>query len=257
MRWIVRHRPSAAMVVACIALGVALGGTSYAAFKLPANSVGTKQLKKNAVTSVKVGNNSLTGVDVRESTLRDVVSALSLVDASSTSDHVAASSQPTAGNLLPLSADGRFPVSVTPNVAARVYRSTDQIVPTQIAFAPVMRVVFDKVSFDTAHFFDTAHPTQLKVPVTGIYLVTATVFWQVWGTDGNNRGISLFRNGNFIATDQRPPADETRQSVTTLYRFDAGDTVEVGIGHDQSPSLAAVAVGDNAPSLAMALIASG
>jgi hypothetical protein len=34
-------------------------------------------------------------------------------------------------------------------------------------------------------------------------------------------------------------------------------TVEVGIGHDQWPSLAAVAVGGNAPSLAMALIASG
>lgn len=253
MSWIVRHRPSAAMVVACIALGVALGGTSYAAFKLPANSVGTKQLKKNAVTSIKVRNNSLTGADVRESTLRGVAS---LVDAS-TSENVGVSSQPTAGKLLPLSEDGRFPASVTPNVAARVYRSTDQTVPTQIAFAPVMRVSFDRVSFDTANFFDPAHPTQLKVPVTGIYVVIATVYWQVWGTEGNNRGISLFRNGDFIATDQRPPADETRQSVMALYHFDAGDTVEVGIGHDQWPSLAAVAKGDNAPSLAMALIASG
>jgi hypothetical protein len=45
-----RLRPSPAMVVASIALTVALGGTSYAAIRLPKNSVGTKQLRKNAVT---------------------------------------------------------------------------------------------------------------------------------------------------------------------------------------------------------------
>jgi hypothetical protein len=44
MSSLLRHRPSAAMVVACIALTIALGGTSYAVFKLPAGSVGTKQL---------------------------------------------------------------------------------------------------------------------------------------------------------------------------------------------------------------------
>ena len=32
---ILRHRPSPAMVIACIGLAVALGGTSYAAIKLP------------------------------------------------------------------------------------------------------------------------------------------------------------------------------------------------------------------------------
>jgi hypothetical protein len=48
------------MVVACISLTVALGGTSYAAIKLPKNSVGTKQLKKNAVTPVKVRANAIT-----------------------------------------------------------------------------------------------------------------------------------------------------------------------------------------------------
>jgi len=65
-----RRSPSPAMVVACIALIVALGGTGYAAIILPANSVGTKQLKRNAVVSKKVKNNSILGADVRESTLR-------------------------------------------------------------------------------------------------------------------------------------------------------------------------------------------
>ena len=63
------HRPSPAMVVASIALIVAMGGTSYAAIKLPANSVGTKQLKKNAVTGAKVKNGSLAAGDFKASSL--------------------------------------------------------------------------------------------------------------------------------------------------------------------------------------------
>jgi hypothetical protein len=54
-------RPSPAMVVACIALLVALGGTSVAAVsQLANNSVGTAQLKNNAVTTPKIKNNAVT-----------------------------------------------------------------------------------------------------------------------------------------------------------------------------------------------------
>jgi hypothetical protein len=72
-----RRLPSPAMIVACVALTVALGGTSYAAIRLPANSVGTKQLKRGAVTGVKVKRNSLTGAQVVESRLGKVPSATS------------------------------------------------------------------------------------------------------------------------------------------------------------------------------------
>ena len=41
-------------VVAYVALFVALGGTSYAALKLPANSVGTKQIKNHSITPIKL-----------------------------------------------------------------------------------------------------------------------------------------------------------------------------------------------------------
>ena len=67
-----RRLPSPAMVVACIALAVALGGTSYAAIRLPANSVGTTQLKRGAVTAVKVRGNSLTGTQINEGRLGNV-----------------------------------------------------------------------------------------------------------------------------------------------------------------------------------------
>jgi hypothetical protein len=50
-----RFHPSPALVVSLIALFVALGGTSYAAINsLPANSVGTRQLKNGAVTALKL-----------------------------------------------------------------------------------------------------------------------------------------------------------------------------------------------------------
>ena len=41
-----RHR---AIVIACLALVVALGGTGYAAISLPANSVGTAQVKNGSL----------------------------------------------------------------------------------------------------------------------------------------------------------------------------------------------------------------
>jgi len=63
--WLLRHRPSPALVVACSALLIALGGVSYAAVALPRNSVGTAQLRDNAVTSKKVKNRSLLAIDFK------------------------------------------------------------------------------------------------------------------------------------------------------------------------------------------------
>ena len=54
------------MVVACLALAVALGGTGIAAnIALAPNSVGTVQLKNNAVTGAKVANGALTKADFK------------------------------------------------------------------------------------------------------------------------------------------------------------------------------------------------
>ena len=58
-----RPRLSYSNVLATLAMFIALGGASYAALKLPKNSVGTKQLKRNAVTSAKVRNGSLEATD--------------------------------------------------------------------------------------------------------------------------------------------------------------------------------------------------
>lgn len=61
--------PSPALVVACLALLVALGGTSYAAVVIPRNSVGTLQLQRNAVKAAKINPNAVRTGHVLDGTL--------------------------------------------------------------------------------------------------------------------------------------------------------------------------------------------
>jgi hypothetical protein len=64
------RRPSPAMVVACIALLVALTGTSFAAVNaLAPNSVGPAQLRTGAVTNPKLRNSAVTSIKVANRSL--------------------------------------------------------------------------------------------------------------------------------------------------------------------------------------------
>src|SRR2546423_13101243 len=60
-----RSRLSYANVIATLALFLALGGGAYAAFKLPKNSVGSRQIKAYAVNSSKVADGSLISGDFK------------------------------------------------------------------------------------------------------------------------------------------------------------------------------------------------
>jgi hypothetical protein len=54
-----RERLTYANVMATVAVFIALGGASYAAIKVPKNSVGAKQIKKNAVKASEIANSSV------------------------------------------------------------------------------------------------------------------------------------------------------------------------------------------------------
>lgn len=66
----IRSKLTYANIVATLALFIALGGVSYAAVKLPKNSVGEKQIKKNAVTSKKIKKNAVTGDKIKPGTIK-------------------------------------------------------------------------------------------------------------------------------------------------------------------------------------------
>ena len=55
-----------ANVVSTLCLFILLGGVGYAAATLPANSVGTKQLKRSAVTSAKIKNGTISRSDLSQ-----------------------------------------------------------------------------------------------------------------------------------------------------------------------------------------------
>jgi hypothetical protein len=59
LRPLVPRRPSAALLVSFLALFVALGGASFAAFRLPAHSVGNVQLQNFSVGNAKLRPNSV------------------------------------------------------------------------------------------------------------------------------------------------------------------------------------------------------
>jgi hypothetical protein len=255
-------RPSPALVVGMLALVVSLGGTATAAQLL----VTSHDIKDGTIRLVDISRQTRTSLQAHARTAGHAASAAALTDASSAAQ-IKASSAPRAGELLPLNRTGVFPESAVPldstkkapNIAARVFSSHDQLTHIQIAYGPVQRLTFDRISFDTAHMFDPDRPTQLEAPVAGIYLITTNVSWAVESNrlNGFNRAIVIYVDGDHaIAVDQRPPAEETRHVVTTIYRLNAGDTVEVGLGQDAG-DLTANAVGDYAPSLAMAWIAPG
>src|SRR4029079_18215091 len=66
----IRSKITYANVVATLALFIALGGVSSAAVKLPANSVGEKQLKKNAVVGKKIKKNAITSDKIKPGTIK-------------------------------------------------------------------------------------------------------------------------------------------------------------------------------------------
>ncbi len=166
-----RRHLTFANVVACLALFIALGGASYAAFKLPKNSVGTKQLKKNAVTGAKVKDGSLLAKDFEVGQLP-------------AGPRGAVGPQGVAGTPGPAGATGPSgEAAATALPHARIARlSSDQSVTTSSA----QHVSFDSVIEDPTGMTDlTTRPATLQVPRSGLYFLAAQLSWN--GIEGSGR----------------------------------------------------------------------
>jgi hypothetical protein len=164
-----------ATVIACLARFVALGGASYAALKLPKDSVGTKQLKKRAVTAAKVKPHSLLAKDFKSGQLpRGATGATGAAEATGPQG---AAGAPGASAVAPTEA--------VPHVRVTLLNSKEAI-----ANASRQVVDFDSVVEDGAGMTDLAkRPGTLLVPRTGLYLVAGQLAWETIVGSGRMGGI--------------------------------------------------------------------
>ncbi|MFN8215592.1 MAG: hypothetical protein U0R71_03255 [Solirubrobacterales bacterium] len=185
MRRIGRHL-TFANVVACLALFIALGGASYAAFKLPPNSVGTKQLKKGAVTGAKIKPGSLLAKNFKKGQL-------------------------PAGPPGPPGPAGGAASTPVPHARIRLAGQKQKIEK-----GSRVGVVFDSVVEDNAGMANLAtHPATLVAPRTGLYLIAANLTWVAIQGQGRVGGLIQ------VATN---PAGTEFLSNSSVSEFGYGNT---------------------------------
>jgi hypothetical protein len=245
-RWL--HVPSPAMIVACVALFVALGGTSYAAIVLPANSVGTKQIKKSAVTGVKVKNATLTGAKIKDASLTgaDIVAAsLGKVPSAASADSVIDGAVgPTKFGAIP---------------GARVRRTAAVTVAGNASGSTILS--YDATDFNVGGVFDSTKPTRMTAPIAGRYLIVANARWE--SNVNGRRTIALEVNGtvaqiarsNATAATWTGTAFNPEQTVEAIYKLNAGDYVEVLAYQDSGSPLTLLTNVDNGVAFAMEWLA--
>jgi hypothetical protein len=258
MKQLARFKPSPAMVVACLALSVALGGTSVAAIQaLPRNSVGAKQLKRNAVTGpkikanavtgAKVAANSLTGADINESRLGKVPAAAAADTANPSGlaggDLAGAYPNPTvAAGAITTPTIGAIP-------QARLEKSSGQAIPGTESIVPL---TWDVQRYNVGGMFNPATPDRLVVQVPGVYAIDAGARWV--GNATGFRFVAICLNGggpdtcgaaNNLAVSEYATNDNpgvgtvrlTQQTVSTQTKLAAGDVIQVVVTQNTGASL--------------------
>jgi hypothetical protein len=197
------------MIVAIIALVVALGGTSYAAFKLPKNSVGTRQIKKSAVTGAKLKKDAVTSLKVRDGSLTATDLQAGQLNATG----------PAGGDLT-----GTYPnPEFGPVPAVRALSSLTQTVPT--ATGTIMQL--SGANIDEGGMFDNEQDA-LVVNRPGLYSIDGNIGWE--NNNSGSRQARIFVNDQIrgLVVDSTAGSGTVRQSVSTLVRLEAGDKVQLG-----------------------------
>jgi hypothetical protein len=210
--------PSPSMIVACVALFVALGGTSYAAIKLPANSVGTKQIKKSAVTTAKIKDATVTAADL----------AAGAVGTAKIGAIPGARVRDTATTTIQTGATAVLPFNATDFNVGGVYDSTK---PSRMTAPIAGRYLVTASARWTAN---AAGRRTIALEVNG----TAA---QIARTN-----VSAFSSTGTLAPEQ---------TAQTVYKLNAGDYVEVWAYQDSGGPLDLLTAVDNGVTFSMEWIA--
>jgi hypothetical protein len=151
MRKLVRGlMPSPALIVACVALFVAMGGVGYAALKLKPASVKTKTIKDGAVTESKLAGNSVSSGKVQD----NAITSQKVKDGSLTPADVTGSMTLVArGELAPPGQLAAGACSTDIEAPALGARDGDMVVITSPSTVDTLATSFSaRVTADTVHY---------------------------------------------------------------------------------------------------------
>jgi hypothetical protein len=153
--------------------------------------------------------------------------------------------------------DAKVKISTILNSAlpdgCRVYHSVDQAITTGTNTA----LTFDSERYDNGGLHSGGAATRLTAARAGVYLITASVRFDIVGTTDKERKVYLRLNGTTtLAVDQRPAVpvgsnDYTSITITTLYKLAATDYVEVLVYHDYGTNINVMALVNASPEFAM------
>jgi hypothetical protein len=228
MKQLVSRLPSPAMVVACIALIAAVGGSAIADQAVDvakrAKLINGKKIKKRSIAGNRLKRNTLNGTEINES-------KLGRVPRSSTATN--ATNAATAANAQNISDGIVTPSKFAVLPAARVFHSTTQSIPNDT----LTTVAFNSEAFDTASLHSTTGAnSRLTAPVTGIYSLTAAANWFVNPT--GSRVAQIWQNGaTILVGDSVVPNQDDDHVLATLARLSAGDYVELRVAQTSGGSL--------------------
>lgn len=146
----------------------------------------------------------------------------------------------------PVGATG--PAGDAVHVGASLFSSTRQT----LADVTAAQIAFDGATYDTDTMFDATTST-LVVKTPGRYLLRGELFWTFTENPQGERSLWISVNGNAVAFDTQDTADigsseRISQSVSTIFRLNAGDVVSLHAMQDSGAdafSLSAVAGGTN------------
>jgi hypothetical protein len=206
MRKSFARRPSPAMVVACIALLVALGGTSGAAVtNVPDNSVGTNKIKNNAVTTPKIKNNAVTAPKIAANAVTAPKIASNAVGGAKIAANAVTGAKVADGSLAAADlAAGTIPTS---NAFAR-FNNGPVVVPSALA-----------------------ELTNLSIPQPGSYVISAKA---VVSSGGSNTVTCRLEAATDVDESQTTVGASSPQTISNLvvHTFAAAGSVSFRCGRD-------------------------
>jgi hypothetical protein len=275
MKFVPRH----GTVVAYLALFCALSTGAYAAVKLPANSVTSKQIKKDAVTGVKVKDGSLGLADFAKGQLPGGSAAGAPGPKGDSGPKGDAGPQgpkgdtgpqgpagkdgkdgkdATLGKMPGVVVSGMFIPDATHPDKLKVCAYGSSSVPTGDAEKTIAWEHMPPQSADG--FTETTDCTNgygLIVPRDGVYAVALNFMWTYNSAGNRTAGVKVVRaSGAEYVAESRVAAvngTETAQSVSGLVRLAKGDRIQTYV--IQNSGYYVSAIGDHRTSLSVQFIA--